>query len=133
MGADTAAVVRFEADGTATMMGGHHARRPPGARFVPDDGYVVATVRRTGVAARFDTDAPTSPDLPDAVRHEGIRSGAASPIVVDGRLWGTITVASLHGSLPAAGERWLGNFTELVAAAIAGADTRAEVDKLAQE
>src|SRR4051812_13440043 len=133
MGADTAAVVRFEPDGMATLMGGHHARRRAGARFAPDEGYVVASVRRTGHAARFDTQDPTAIEMPDAVRQEGICSGAASPIVVDGRLWGTITVASLHRSLPAATERRLGDFTELVATAIANADARAEIGQLAQQ
>src|SRR4051794_27034760 len=117
----------------ATMMGAHHARRAPGECFAPSEGYVVASVRGTGLAARFDTDDPTSVDMPDAVRQKGIRCGLASPIVVDGRLWGTITVASLHCALPATGERCLEDFTELVATAIASADARAEVGRLARE
>ena len=127
IGCDTAAIVRFEADGWATVMGGHLARRPPGDRFEPDAGYVVASVRSTGHAARFDTDDPAAPGMPDAVRAEGIRSGIAAPIVVDGELWGTITVASLHGSLPASTERRLADFTDLVGTAIANAESRAEL------
>ena len=107
MGCDTAAIVRFEADGWATVMGAHHARRAPGARFKPEAGYVVASVRSAGDAARFDTDDPAAAGMPDAVRAEGIRSGIAVPIVVDGDLWGTITVASLQRSLPASTERRL--------------------------
>ena len=60
MGCDTAAIVRFEADGWATVMGAHHARRAPGARFEPEAGYVVASVLSTGQAARFDTDDPAA-------------------------------------------------------------------------
>jgi PAS domain S-box-containing protein len=127
MGCDTAAIVRFEADGWATVMGGHLTRRPPGDRFEPDAGYVVASVRSTGHAARFDTDDPTASSMPDAVRAEGIRSGLAAPIVVDGELWGTITVASLHGSLPATTEQRLADFTDLVGTAIANAESRAEL------
>jgi PAS domain S-box-containing protein len=127
MGCDTAAIVRFEADGWATVMGGHLTRRPPGDRFEPDAGYVVASVRSTGHAARFDTDDPTASGMPDAVRAEGIRSGLAAPIVVDGELWGTITVASLHGSLPATTEQRLADFTDLVGTAIANAESRAEL------
>jgi len=84
-------------------------------------------VRSTGHAARFDTDDPTAPGMPDAVRAEGIRSGIAAPIVVDGELWGTITVASLHGSLPASTEQRLADFTDLVGTAIANAEGRAEL------
>ena len=127
MGCDTAAIVRFEADGWATVMGGHLSRRPPGDHFVPEADYVVASVRRTGHAARFDTDDPTAADMPDAVRAEGIHSGIAAPIVVDGDLWGTITVASLHGSLPASTEQRLADFTDLVGTAIANAESRAEL------
>jgi signal transduction histidine kinase len=65
--------------------------------------------------------------MPDAVRAEGIRSGLAAPIVVDGELWGTITVASLHGSLPAGTEHRLAGFTDLVGTAIANAESRAEL------
>ena len=131
MGCDTAAIVRFEADGWATVMGAHQARRAPGVRFEPEPGYVVASVRSTGHAARFDTDDPAAAGLPDAVRAEGIRSGIAAPIVVDGDLWGTITVASLHRSLPVTTERRLADFTELVATAIANTQAREELRRLA--
>src|SRR4029079_7778065 len=131
MGWDTAAIVRFEADGWATVMGAHHARRAPGARFKPDAGYVVASARTTGDGVRFDTDDPAAAGMPDAVRGEGILSGIAVPIVVDGDLWGTITVASLRGSLPVSTERRLADFTELVATAIASTQARQELRRFA--
>ena len=62
--------------------------------------------------------------MPEAVRHEGIRSGLGSPIEVDGELWGAITIASLHGALPSGTDRRLADFTELMATAIANADSR---------
>ena len=133
MGCDTAAIVRFEADGWATVMGAHRSRRVPGARFQPEAGYVVASVQSTGRAARFDTDDPAAAGMPDAVRAEGIRSGIAAPILVDGDLWGTITVASLHRSLPVSTERRLADFTELVATAISNSEAQAEIARLAQE
>jgi GAF domain-containing protein len=132
LGCDTAAIVRFEADGWATVMGAHQARRAPGERFEPDAGYVVASVQRTGNAARYDTDDPAAAGM-RAVREEGIRSGAAAPIVVDGDLWGAITVASLHRSLPVSTERRLAEFTELVATAISNGEAQAEVARLAEE
>src|SRR3954453_20641437 len=62
--------------------------------------------------------------MPEPVGAERIRSGLASPIVVDGALWGTITIASLGGSLPSSTERRLADFTELVGTAISNAQAR---------
>jgi PAS domain S-box-containing protein len=131
IGGDTAAIVRFDADGWATVMGAHQARRRPGDRFEPDPGYVVASARNTGHAARFDTDDPSAEGTPEAVRAEGIRSALAVPIVVDGDLWGTITVASLQRSLAVSTERRLAGFTELVATAISNTQAREELRQLA--
>jgi PAS domain S-box-containing protein len=74
---DAAAVVRFETDETVTTMGIHHMRRPPTKRLALDPDFIVAAVKRTGRAARFDTDDPDAPDMPERVRAEGVRSGGA--------------------------------------------------------
>jgi signal transduction histidine kinase len=47
---------------------------------------------------------------------------------VDGELWGTITLASLDRSLATGLERRLANFTELVATAIANAESRSALN-----
>ena len=130
---DTAAIVRFESDGTATVMGAHNARRAPGEPFEPDPRYLIASVRATGRTARFDTDDPTADGMPEPVRTEGIRSALASPIVVDGELWGTITVASLARPLADRTEHRLADFTELVATAISNAQAREDLRRLAAE
>jgi GAF domain-containing protein len=62
------------------------------------------------------------------VRAAGINSAVATPIMVEGRLWGLIAVGSiLNEPLPADTEARLGSFTELVATAIASAESRAEL------
>ena len=66
-GAEVSAVLRFEADGTATVMGAHSARHPVGARLELDPDFVVAEVHRTGRAARFDTDDPAAPGMSELV------------------------------------------------------------------
>ena len=53
---DISAVVRFEGDGTVTVMGAHGGPHRPGARVDLDPGYVVAAVYRTQQAARFDVE-----------------------------------------------------------------------------
>jgi signal transduction histidine kinase len=131
---DNAAVVRFEADGTVTTMGARNASRRPGTRIVPDPRYVVAAVRATGRAARFDTDDPLAPGLPDAVRAEGIRTALASPIVVDGELWGTMTVGRTGDEvLPPEAEARLEKLAELIATAVGNAESREALSRLAED
>jgi signal transduction histidine kinase len=126
-GTEACVVVRFEADSTVTVMGTNADRHPVGARLELDPDYLVGEVHRTGRAARFDTNDTTAPGTPEIVRAERIRSGLASPIVVEGKLWGAITTASRERPLPTGMERRLADFTELVATAIANLHARAEL------
>jgi PAS domain S-box-containing protein len=127
-GADASAVIRFEADGTVTLMGTHAAvRHPVGARLELDPDYIIAEVHRTGRAARFDTDDPAAPGMPEVARAERVRSALASPIVVEGDLWGAITTASRERPLALGMERRLADFTELVATAISNLQARGEL------
>jgi signal transduction histidine kinase len=104
-----------------------------GKRVALDEGYVVHQVRETRRSARFDTDDPAAADMPSLVRALGIRSSVASPIVVEGELWGAITAASAGGTLPSTAERRLTEFTELVATAVANTQSRENVTSLAEE
>src|SRR3954470_18509292 len=130
---DAAAVVRFEKDEMVSTMGIHHRRPPPRERLALDPDFIVAAVKRTGRAARFDSDDPNAPDMPERVRAEGVRSALASPIVAGGELWGVIVVGSLHGSLPAGTERLLADFTDLLATAVSNAQAREDLQRLADE
>ncbi len=126
-GAQASAVVRFEPDGTVTVMGDHAALHPVGARVELEPDSVVAEVHRTGRAARFDTDDPAALGMRGAVRRERVRSALASPIVVAGELWGAITTVSRERAFAAGMERRLADFTELVATAISSLHARAEL------
>jgi GAF domain-containing protein len=56
----------------------------------------------------------------------GVRSAVGTPIIVEGRLWGVMAAGStLEQLLPADTEARLASFTELVATAIANAESRA--------
>ena len=131
--ATRAAIVRFAATGPRRLIGGHNAADGPGGiPFTPDPDYVVAAVTdRTRRALRHRRSFGSG--YARAVRAEGIRSGLASPIVVDGALWGTITVASLRPPLPSHTERRLADFTELVGTAISNAQSREAHQALADE
>jgi signal transduction histidine kinase len=129
LGADRSAIVRFQDDRTVTVMAasGDPGQHRVGASVSFDPGFVVDRVHETHEAARFDTDDPAAPDMPEVVRTTGVRSAVASPIVVDGELWGVITLASVDRFLPLGLERRLSDFTELVATAIANAESRSEL------
>jgi GAF domain-containing protein len=132
-GADVSAIVRFEQDGTATVLGDVGGPHMAGKRVTLDPGYVVDVVRDTGHSARFDTDDPTLAEMPSIVRALGIRSAVASPMVVEGEVWGAITAASIEGQLPSGAEQRLTDFTELVATAVSNTHAREHVVALAQE
>jgi signal transduction histidine kinase len=132
LGADTSAVVRFEDDGTAVTVGAHAAAKATGEPYEIRPHGVVACVRETRRAARFDSDDPAAADMRENVREAGVRSAVANPIVVEGELWGVVVVAS-RSSLPPATEARLASFTELVAIAIANAESRDALARLADE
>src|SRR5262249_44531347 len=71
-------------------------------------------------------------DVAEFLRRYGYRSQVASPIVVDGRLWGAMSVNTVD-DLPQDSEERLARFTELVATAIANSDSREALRTLADE
>jgi signal transduction histidine kinase len=132
LGADDAAVVRFEPDGTAAIVAaaGRWVRELAiGTRVQLDDSLVVAKAFRTGRSARMDRDdyGAATGAIAEYLRRVGNRSPVASPIVVDGRLWGALVASSRRDPLPADSEQRMANFTELVGLVIANAESRAEL------
>jgi signal transduction histidine kinase len=129
--AANAAVLRFEQDGPAVVFVGvsKSLELPVGTRWEFQPGMASAEVYRTGNSAR--TDAMNWPSaggpVAGAARRLGIVSTVASPIVAEGRLWGAMTVASTDDLLPYGTEGRLEKFTELLATAIANADSKSEL------
>ena len=60
-------------------------------------------------------------------RELGLYSVAGAPIIVDGAVWGLVTIASTDGPLPDRAEDRLAEFTELLGTAIANTQSRAEL------
>ena len=98
----SAAVLRYEADGDATVLGS--------ARATAAESQEAATaVARTRRAVR-------------------VGHSVGAPIIVEDRLWGAVVVsASQREPLPRGTESRLADFTELIATAIANADSRAQL------
>jgi signal transduction histidine kinase len=126
-----AAVLRFEHDEPAVVFVGvsKSLDLPTGTRWVLQPGMTSAEVYRTGCSARVDAMDWVSARGPvaGAARRLGTVSTVGSPILVEARLWGVMTVASAGGLLPFGTEGRLENFTELLATAIANAETRSEL------
>jgi PAS domain S-box-containing protein len=130
IGLPLVAVWRYEADGTASVLGawGEQPHRlQAGTRWPLDGRTVAARVKQTGRPARIDHCA-------DDDREAGIRSGAGAPIVVDGEVWGVMTAGRADREpLPDHIEDRLAEFTELVATAISNSASREELARLAEE
>ena len=115
-------------------MGRGHVGFPVGSRRILEGKNLGTLVFETGRPARIDRYADASGPVGAAARAAGLRSAVATPIIVEGRLWGLIAAGSiLEQPLPADTEARLASFTELVATAIANAESRAALTRLAEE
>jgi signal transduction histidine kinase len=126
-----AGVLRFEHESPAVVFAGVAKTfdLPVTMRWEFQPGMASAEVYRTGRSARVDAmdwSSARGPVAAAALRL-GIVSSVASPIVVEGRLWGAMIVASADELLPADTEGRLGKFTELLATAIANAESRSQL------
>jgi signal transduction histidine kinase len=129
---DSATMGRYESDGTLTFVahwGRAVARFPVGTRRTLGGHNLGTLVFETGRPARVDGYADSSSGaLGAVVREAGLRSAVGTPILVEGRLWGLIAAGSSREQpLPADTEARLASFTELVATAVANAQSHAEL------
>jgi signal transduction histidine kinase/uncharacterized protein YoaH (UPF0181 family) len=134
--ADAVAISRYGPDGTVTPLG---EWTPTGD---PEFGVLIVRERlplERGTSAWlvFETRRPARVDSfegavgrgPDLARAAGWRSSVGAPIIVEGRLWGVVSVGSKTDRLlPPETEERLGEFTELLATAIANAESHEELD-----
>jgi transcriptional regulator with GAF, ATPase, and Fis domain len=89
---------------------------------------IAAMVLHTGRPARMDSHDNAAGSAAAQIRELDLRGGVGAPIIVDGRLWGAAIVGSSRPEpLPADTEAQVGDFTELVATAIANAESHAEL------
>jgi GAF domain-containing protein len=136
--ADITTLLRYEGDGTATVVADFGSRPGIGIRAgvtLPLGGEnLAAIVFRTGEPARIDDFSKAGGAIGEAARLQGVQAGVGCPVAVQGRLWGAV-VASLRrpGPMPADSEVRISKFTELVGTAIDNAEARGEVEQLAAE
>jgi PAS domain S-box-containing protein len=131
VGADATRVLRYEPDGTASVVGGHGA---------PDAEVGVASyadldasdawrrLAQRASAAGADQAADPSAPLTESVPAAGIGAAVAAPIVVGGHPWGVIVAAWRRADMARPGTNLrMSEFTELVATAVANAESRAQL------
>ena len=107
---------------------------PVGTHFVPEpagDG-VAAIVLRTGRPYRIDDYSAVPIPSRGGALERGIGSAVGCPIVVRGAVWGAIFVTGAE-RFPPETELRLTQFADLVATAVANAEARAEIVRLAEE
>jgi len=133
--ADRAGIARFEHDGKSVVVLGGSGKDedvvqwPAGTRVAVPGYAALGMVWRTGRPAQVNEDAwsGVSDAAADALRELGIRSTVASPIIVEGRLWGAVNAWTRQGPFPDGTADRMADFTELVATAVGNAESRAEL------
>jgi signal transduction histidine kinase len=125
-----AAVLRYEDDEAVTVIAAWGDRPhpfQPGTRWpVPGSG-LAAGLRQTGRAGRVEDYSRRRGAFAAKAREVGLHSVAGAPIIVDGAVWGLVTIGSTDGPIPDQAEGRLAEFTELVGTAIANTQSRAEL------
>jgi PAS domain S-box-containing protein len=130
--AEATTIGRLEGDGKVAVVaisGTASDGSVLGTLFDPDPGTVIAAVIERGRSTRKDDYDGTS----ERVRHLGIRSGVGVPIVVEGALWGVVAIGTVRERFPDDTEQRLEEFTELAATAIANAESRSALGRLAEQ
>jgi signal transduction histidine kinase len=122
---------RYGTDGTITVVAGW-ARTgssvPVGSQFVLGGNNLATLVAETGQTVRLDGYDDASGPIAAVAHSVGSRSGLATPIFVAGQLWGVMTATSTQERLlPRDSEARLTHFTDLLATAIANAESRTEL------
>jgi signal transduction histidine kinase len=127
-------LMRFEPDGTATVIA--EASASPfsvGANFALDGPSVMSRIAETGRPARIDSYEGLPGVVAARLRSAHARAGYGVPVLVDGRLWGAMAAVQTSVAPPHDAEQRLANFTELIAIAIANAQARDDLRRLAAE
>jgi PAS domain S-box-containing protein len=133
---DISNIARLEGE-TARIIGGWSARGgryEPGRTFRFQGTTATAQSLRTGMPRRATLDDPHDEFTRGLWAELGIRAAIAAPIIVEGTVWGAISVSLTRDAtfVPDAEQR-LADFAALVAQAIVNAEARRTLAVVAQE
>ncbi len=128
--AQATAIGRLEPDAAMAIVASSGTARdelPVGSRLKLESELALTTVVRTGRSARGDGYGRASESVNRRAERLGIRGTVAVPIMVEGSLWGSIAAGTDREQFPAGAEQRMAEFTDLVATAIANADSRSQL------
>ena len=134
IGGEGVNLVRFDGPRTFTIIATCGGPAPVGLKVEiaeDDEGTAMEVIRTRRPARRDNYRTTAAPLFSDGSYGRG--SSVSVPIIVEGRLWGLLGCLTEGRRLPTGTEHRLQQFAELVAAAIANAQARAEVQQLADE
>jgi signal transduction histidine kinase len=131
-GADLARLERYESDTTVTAIAAWSRDQGPelatGRRFELRGPSIAAGVLEQLGPVRVDSFVGAGGAIAEEAQAVGIRSSVGCPVLVEGRLWGVIAASSKReGAFAPQTESQIGEFTDLVATAVANADSRDEL------
>jgi signal transduction histidine kinase len=132
-GADFARMERYETDGAVTGVAVWSRDVEAGlaviTRFALEGVSIAAMVRERSTVRCGSGPSPRAlGPIAEEARELGIRSSVGCPIMVEGRLWGVIAASTTGAApFPEETEARIGEFTELVATAVANAESRDEL------
>jgi signal transduction histidine kinase len=111
--------------------GEHPDRVAEGTRWKVQPPHVLATALATGRPATLDDYSQLPGPLAAEMREIGIQAAIGIPIVVGGRSWGALAIATRNEQFrehfPVGAEQRMAAFTELVAIAVADAESAAQL------
>jgi signal transduction histidine kinase len=125
-------LVRFEGDDHCVVLAACDSRDSApitaGERFALEGDSLSRRIRETGRAARIDDYTALGGSIAARLRGLQVRAGVGAPVIVDGQVRGAMLVGSVTADpLPPECEARVGDFADLIATAIANAETRAEL------
>jgi PAS domain S-box-containing protein len=135
LGLERIELVRYNGNATGSVIAasGEHPF-PAGSTWSLDDPSVMSTVARTRRAARIDDYSTLDGEIARTARDAGFQSAIGTPMTVEGRLWGVIIAISIDPKpIPERSKARLGQFTDLVATAVANAEARHALERVAAE
>jgi len=136
LGGDFAGIARFEDDEVRTVgvwaADGEHPPTPRSWQMQPGDPATMIAEQRHPL--RWNDWSAAPGPIAEFIRGMGIQSTVGTPVVVEGRLWGALALHSKQATpLPGDTEARMSQFTDLVGTAVANAQARTEVTRLAEE
>jgi PAS domain S-box-containing protein len=121
-------VERFDSDETSTVVASvEYSGFPTGSVWPLDGPSLATTILKTARPARIDDYTGLDSARAAAMRASGVNSAVGVPMLVDGRVWGAIFVGNSDGPVPTGTEDRLERFADLVATAIANAESSAQL------